>query len=164
MMRAFQCAVVLLAAASAGAANWPQFRGPGGLGLAEGPEPPVHFGPQSNVVWQLATPAGNSSPVIWGYKLFITGHDKTAIETLCIDRTKGTMLWRKSAPSSKFEPAHNLSGPATSTPVTDGNRIFVYFGSFGLLAYDFEGNEQWRMPLTTPVVEFGTGTSPILVG
>src|SRR5207247_11077174 len=57
-----------------------------------------------------------------------------------------------------------LASPASPTPATDGQRVYVYFGSFGLLAYDFNGNELWRKPLNTPVVEFGTSTSPILAG
>jgi outer membrane protein assembly factor BamB len=74
------------------------------------------------------------------------------------------VLWRQAAPASKVEPTHRLGSPATPTPATDGERVYVYFGSFGLLAYDFNGKEQWRKPLNTPVVEFGTSASPILAG
>ena len=63
----------------------------------------------------------------------------------------------------KLEPTHRIGSPAASTPCTDGNSVFVYFGSFGLKAYDFDGNQRWQVPLPAPMVEFGTGTSPILV-
>ena len=62
----------------------------------------------------------------------------------------------------KIESTHRIGSPAASTPCTDGTRVYVYFGSFGVLAYDFNGKEVWSRPLPAPVVEFGTGASPIL--
>jgi len=154
--------VALSVAGSLSAANWPQFRGANGLGIAEGSPPPIHFGPGSNVLWKTQLPSGNSSPIIWGEKIFLTAFDKTKLETLCLHRRDGKVLWRAAAPAAKFEPTHKLGNPATPTPTTDGERIYVSFGSFGLLAYDFAGKEVWRHPLPPPVVEFGTSASPIL--
>ena len=153
----------LLAALPARAASeWPQFRGPGGLGVAGAGQPPVHFGSGSNVLWQTALPSGNSSPVVTGDRIFLTAFDQGRLETLCLDRRDGKILWHRPAPAAKIEPTHNLGSPATPTPVTDGARVFVYFGSFGLLCYDLDGQEQWRHPLSAPVVEFGASASPIL--
>jgi outer membrane protein assembly factor BamB len=157
-------ALLFSIASPARGANWPQFRGASGLGVAEGKEPPTYFGPASNVLWKTTSPPGNSSPVIWGKQLFLTAHDNTKLETLSFDRETGTVLWRRAVPVEKFEPAHKLSGPASSTPCTDGERLYSYFGSFGVIAYDLNGEEKWRVPLPQPVVEFGTGTSPITVG
>jgi outer membrane protein assembly factor BamB len=142
--------------------NWPQFRGPNGSGIAERGDPPIHFGPSSNVLWKTALPSGNSSPSVWGNRIFLTAFDETKLETLCLNRDNGKILWRQAAPTEKFEPTHRLGNPATPTTATDGERVYVYFGSFGLLAYDFEGKEQWRKPLELPVVEFGASASPIL--
>lgn len=144
--------------------NWPQFRGPGGLGVAESGNPPIQFGPDSNVLWKVPLPSGNSSPCIWGDRIFLTAFDKSKLETICLRRSDGAVLWRQTAPATNFEPTHTLGNPATPTPATDGKSVYVYFGSFGLLAYDFDGKEQWRMPIKTPVVEFGTSASPILAG
>jgi outer membrane protein assembly factor BamB len=163
-MKLFSGALALAAMLPCSAANWPQFRGPDGLGLAEGTEPPAHFGLSSNVLWKAALPAGHSSPCIWGNKIFLTGFDGTKLETLCLDRNTGTVLWREAAPTGKIEPAHRIATPASSTPTTDGERVYAYFGSFGLLAYDLNGQELWRVSLPAPMVEFGTGTSPILAG
>src|SRR6185436_5962793 len=110
-------------------------------GIAEGSPPPVHFGPGSNVIWRTALPSGNSSPVLWGDKIFLTAFDKTKLETLCLDRRNGRILWRTAAPAAKFEPTHKLGNPATPTPATDGERVYISFGSFGLLAYDLDGKE-----------------------
>src|SRR5882672_10810337 len=134
-------------ACSAADAHWPQFRGPGGLGVASNANPPIHFGPQSNVVWKIALPSGHSSPIIWGNRIFLTAYSEAKLETLCLDRLNGRILWRQPAPAEKIEPTHRISNPAASTPATDGERVFVYFGSFGLLAYDVAGKEQWRFAM-----------------
>lgn len=145
-----------------GAVQWPQFRGPGGSGIASEGKPPVHFGPATNMLWRTKLPSGNSSPCIWENRIFLTGSDQGKLETLCIDRSNGKILWRQAAPSGKIEHTHALGNPATPTPATDGKRVCVYFGSFGLLCYDFEGKEQWHRALPSPMVEFGTSSSPIL--
>ena len=78
--------------------------------------------------------------------------------------SKQTALWSKLAPTEKLEATHRIGSPAAPTACTDGERVVAYFGSFGLLAYDFAGAELWRHPLPAPVVEFGSSSSPILVG
>lgn len=155
--------LMLVGCLSSGAANWPQFRGEGGLATADS-SAPIHFGPESNVLWKVELPTGNSSPVIWGEKLFLTANSGSALETLCLNRKTGAVLWSARAPVVPIEKTHRIGSPASSTPVTDGKRVYVYFGSFGLLAYDFSGKELWRKPLPAPVVEFGSGASPILAG
>jgi outer membrane protein assembly factor BamB len=127
-------------------------------------KPPVHFNPATNVVWKTALPSGHSSPCIWGDRVFLTGVEQGKLETLCLDRRDGRILWRQPAPAARIEATHRIGSPAASTAATDGQHVYVYFGSAGLLAYDFEGKEQWRHPLPPPMVEFGTGTSPIVAG
>ena len=144
--------------------SWPQFRGSGGLGVAEDADPPVHFSTMENVAWKVALPSGNSSPCIVGDRIFLTAFDQAKLETICLKRSDGKVLWRQPAPCETFEPTHRLGNPATPTPATDGRSVFAYFGSFGLIAYDLEGQEQWRHPLSAPVVEFGTSASPIVAG
>ena len=142
--------------------DWPQFRGPGGLGIGTG-RPPVEFGPEKNVLWKIDVPHGHSSPCILGQRIFLTGLDDGKLVTICLDRADGHELWRAVAPSEKIEPMHRIASAASPTPCTDGKRVYVYFGSYGLLSYDLEGHEQWHVPLPTPVVEFGTGASPLIV-
>jgi outer membrane protein assembly factor BamB len=148
-------------------ACWPQFRGPDAGGLAaDGVKLPLRFGPTRNVLWKTALPDGMSSPCVWGDRIFLTGFDRKArrLETLCVDRSTGAVLWRRTAPESKIEHVHKLSSPATGTPATDGQRVVVYFGSYGLLCYDRTGKELWKKELPTPMTRFGSGTSPVLAG
>jgi outer membrane protein assembly factor BamB len=149
-------------------AVWPQFRGSGGNAVgADGPAYPVAFGKNQNVQWKADLPPGNSSPCIWGSRIFVTGYDKDKrlLETLCLDRGDGRVLWRQTLPAAKLESSlHPANGSATPTPTTDGRRVYVYFGSFGLVAYDFEGKEEWRRPLPMPELMFASGSSPVCAG
>jgi outer membrane protein assembly factor BamB len=163
-VRTLAALLLLLSTSDILAADWPQFRGPGSLGIGEGPEPPVQFGTNANLLWKTSLPAGHSSPCIWGNRIFLTSIENKRLETLCLDRTSGTILWRKTAPTEKIEPAHRIANPAAATCATDGQTVFTYFGSFGILAYDLAGQERWQLPLPPPMVEFGTGTSPLIAG
>jgi outer membrane protein assembly factor BamB len=163
MIRPLLVIVAAIAGAHADEATWPQFRGPGGLGIGSG-KPPVEFGAEKNLLWKAEVPRGHSSPCIWGQRIFLTGFDQGRLVTFCLDRANGKELWRAVAPVEKVEPTHRIGSPASPTPCSDGERVYAYFGSFGLLAYDVSGKELWRKPLPEPTVEFGTGASPILAG
>jgi len=89
-------------------------------------------------------PKGLSAPVVWGDRIFLTGLASNQLLTLAFSTDDGRELWRRVAPAEKIEACHSFSSPAASTPCTDGERVYAYFGSFGLLAYDFAGKEIWR--------------------
>jgi outer membrane protein assembly factor BamB len=146
------------------AANWPGFRGPDADGTSGEEKAPTHFGQSSNLIWKAQVLHGHSSPVTWKGQLFLTGADGNKLSTMCFDCVSGNKLWEQSINVEKLEPVHEANSHATSTPVTDGKRLCVYFGSFGLIAYDLAGKELWRKPLPVPKTFFdqGTGTSPIL--
>lgn len=154
----------MVRAASPFPGNWPQFRGPNCSGVADEAHPPVQFGPDTNLLWKVVVPPGISAPVIWGDHLFLTAFVSNQLVTLAYDVRNGRELWRRIAPAEKIEPCHDFSSPAASTPCTDGERVYSYFGSFGLLAYDFEGKEVWRHPFERLPSQYGTATSPIIAG
>lgn len=149
------------------AGQWRQFRGPNAAGVAaESASPPVEFGPERNLLWKAPLPPGVSSPSVWGDRIFLTAFAKEGnkLETLCLDRGTGEVLWRRDAPAPEIERTHETSSPASGTPAADAERVAVYFGSFGLLCYDYDGNELWRLPTPLPRRRFGSGTSPVLAG
>lgn len=160
--------LVALAAPGSGEAtraeNWPQFRGPHASGVAAEGNFPEHFGPDTNLVWRASVPSGHSSPCIWEDRIFLTGFDDGKLVVLALDRRDGRVLWRHDLPPGVLERGSGNSHPACSTPATDGERVFVYFGAFGLAAYELDGREAWRKPLPTPITQHGTGTSPVLAG
>ncbi|MDB6055388.1 MAG: Pyrrolo-quinoline quinone [Verrucomicrobiales bacterium] len=153
---------LLIAFAMQGAAmaeNWTQFRG-GTLQAVSGHDAPVRF--EVPPSWKITIPAGNSSPIIWEDQLFITGMVSNDLITLCYDTKTGEMKWSQKVTATALEKTHRLGNPATPTPATDGAMVYSYFGSFGVVAYDMEGKAKWEHRLPTPMVEFGTGTSPLL--
>ncbi|MCI0360256.1 MAG: PQQ-binding-like beta-propeller repeat protein [Planctomycetaceae bacterium] len=155
------CASALVAAEPLA---WPQFRGPGGSGVADDQKPPVQIGPEKNVKWKVAAPSGLSSPIVAGDKLVITAFDGGKLYTIAYDRASGKEAWRAQAPAKQIEAYYKEGSPAASTPLTDGQRIISYFGSCGLVCYDLAGKELWKydMPTATTPGDFGTGTSPTL--
>lgn len=156
-------AIAITCPAFAGS-NWPQFRGPDGLSVATGrADTPAEFGPEKNVVWKTPLASGHSSPVLWGARIFLTTFEHGKLFAVCLDRASGCPLWSKEVPVEAIEQTHRIGSPAAATPCTDGERVYFYFGSYGLLVLDFDGAEVWRLPLPLPVNDFGTGASPILV-
>lgn len=154
-------------AADPPAVRWPQFRGDNSSGVAaEGGTYPTEFDSTKNLLWKTPLPPGHSSPCIWGNRIFLTAFDKSTrkLETICLDRTNGQIIWRQPAPADRIEKVHATGSPAVATPGTDGERVYVYFGSCGLLCYDMAGRELWKVPLPMPVTTQGTGASPIVVG
>lgn len=143
---------------------WPQFRGPGGSGVSAEGDVPLAFNQTSNVVWRISCASGHSSLCIWDRHLFYTGVDRKQLFTFCLDRETGKELWRRLAPAASLEKTTSLGSPACSTPATDGACVVSYFGSYGLLCHNFKGELLWCLPLPTPVMQHGTGTSPILAG
>jgi len=147
--------------------NWPQFRGINCSGIAaEDQNPPISFGPDKNVLWKTSLPAGYSSPSIWGDCIFITGIEKEPklLKLFCINRNDGTIRWEEGIAVEEFERTHWVSSPASATPSADGERVYFYFGSYGLLCYDFNGKLQWKLPMPVPGSNHGMGTSPIVTG
>lgn len=142
--------------------QWSQFRGPNGSGVSPDGQPPVQFAPDRNVLWKTATPAGHSSPCVWGDRVFLSGVEEKSLITLALDRATGKELWRQAVAVEKLEEHHKTSNPVTATPAADAERVYVYFGSFGLLAYRHDGQEVWRKPMPTPKNKYGMAASPIL--
>ena len=82
-------ALALVSPALGSSSDWPQFRGPGGLAVADDTEIPTRFGPDENVLWKTAIPAGQSSPCIAGGLVFVTGFEDGKNVAVAIDRASG---------------------------------------------------------------------------
>jgi len=144
------------------AAEWPQFRGPNGSGLCPSCGPlPTEFGPQKNVLWKTELPEGKSSPVLAGDRIFLTASEGNDLITMSLSRTTGKLQWRRSVRAAKREAQHTLNHRAAPTAVTDGKSVFVFFADFGLVAYDFEGQQRWQLPLGPFNSQHGIVASPV---
>ena len=179
---------------AADAPNWPHWRGPDANGSAKG-NPPTTWDAKTNVKWKSAIPGkGSSTPVVWGNKVFVltavdTGRKADAADTpaadpkfpkktnapdtwhqflvLCFDLRDGKELWRKVAaervPHEGHHPSHSY---AAGSPATDGKRLIVSFGSFGVFAYDLDGKLLWNRDLGRMNTRLGWGeaNTPALFG
>src|SRR5439155_13312741 len=107
------------------AEDWPQFRGPHSSGVAvpEGPLP-TDIGPDKHILWKTELPPGHSSPAIVGERIFLTAvRDKEHLETLCLDRASGKILWRVEAPHKTLEPIHGIGSYAQPSPAADSQCV-----------------------------------------
>ncbi len=129
------------------AAEWSQFRGWNATGVMETSSLPVRFGPHRNLVWRASTAPGRSSPVLTRDRIFLSAMEGKRLWVLCLDRSSGELRWKREVPRPRAEVMHRANGPASPTPVTDGSNVYVFFSDFGLISFDAEGRERWRLPL-----------------
>jgi outer membrane protein assembly factor BamB len=144
---------------------WPRWRGPSGQGqVPDGPYPD-RWSASQNIVWRATVAGrGNSSPIVWGDRIFLTtAHDGgQRLSLVCFRRSDGKQLWEAFVPQSGFERGHPKNGHASATPVTDGRRVYASFGSHGLLAVDFDGKMAWHRPVGRIANYHGSAGSPAL--
>jgi len=158
----FLLAVAVHAQQKSSTHEWPQFRGPNGSGVGQTTGLPSEFGPDKNVIWKKTVPTGHSSPVLIQDRIFLTACENEKLLTLCLARKSGDMIWKKEAPRPRKEKLDFRNNPASPTPATDGENVYVFFPDFGMLGYDFGGKELWQLPLGPFDNEYGMGASPII--
>ncbi len=154
-------------AAADPAETWPRWRGPSGQGEVVGTGYVDRWGPEENVRWKVPVPgSGNSSPIVWGDALFLTTAEAAGAKrsVLAFDRATGERLWTTAAPNANPERAYPKNGHASSTPTTDGERVYAYFGNHGLLALDMDGKIAWHKSFGELNAFHGTASSPLLLG
>lgn len=148
--------------------NWPGWRGPRGDGTSEETNIPVAWSFPEDVVWKTALPgAGHASPIVWGDRVFTVAAiaDTEERVLLCLDRKTGHILWQKTALKSPLEDLHRLNSHASSTPLTDGEHIYVSFldgTEMFVAAFDFDGKKLWERRPGVFSSKHGYCSSPIL--
>ena len=140
--------------------TWDQFRGPAGSGVMESAQPPTVI-ESAHLAWKTPLPAGLSSPVIYGNQIFITGCDKSQLFTIALNRRDGRELWRRETPETPLQRVHKANTHASPSALVDAKNVYVYFGSYGLVAYRHDGKELWKRPLEPSKSLYGASSSPI---
>lgn len=171
--------LLLIAAWSAVAEDWRQFRGPEGSGISPSGSPPTKWSAHSGLRWRAALPGpGSSSPIVVGDRVFVTcfsGYSRSTDNPanlqrhlLCFHRHSGNLLWQKDIPAlqpeDRWEGFLTEHGYASHTPVTDGEAIYVFFGKSGVFAFDLDGKQLWQRGVGTQSDDrrWGSAASPIL--
>lgn len=150
--------------------NWPNFRGPEGIGIAYNTNVPAHWDGKSgeNILWKTEIPIdSHNSPIMWGKNIFLSGADRRTQVVFCFDAEKGSIRWQKELndiPGSPENKPKNKdeTGYAASTMATDGTRVFVIFGTGDVACLDFEGNQIWAKNLGVPDNHYGHSSSLII--
>jgi outer membrane protein assembly factor BamB len=161
-----ESAVRMVADEGEGAKYWPRWRGPSGQGLATGSNYVDAWSATQNVLWKTPLPgSGNSSPIVWGDRIFITtAYDGgRRLSVIAYRRADGAKLWVAFAPQGRTDSgAHYKNGHASATPATDGQRVYASFGTRGLLAVDLNGKVVWQRDMGPMDAYHGTAGSPLL--
>jgi len=138
-------AVATVLTASAGAENWPQWRGPFLNGSTSESDLPTTWSKTENVLWMIKMPGpGPSTPIVWEDRIFVTAIEKESRKmwAICLNRADGRELWKHDMGIGFF--AGNGSNSASSSPITDGERVYFFFGTGDLVAFDMDGGIIWQ--------------------
>ncbi len=173
--------------------QWHQWRGPLADGTAPHGAPPIRWDRQTNIKWQVPVPGeGHATPIVWDDRIFLVSAEATSrqIDRLappkqeppggymtrrpthfyrfrvdCLDRETGRIVWQQIASEDlPHEGRHGTNTYASASPTTDGQRLYVSFGSRGLFCYDLDGNLLWQRDLGNMITRrgWGEGTSPVI--
>lgn len=159
--------------------DWPNFRGPDFQSVTTA-DLPLNWDLDQGIRWKSGLPGrGASSPVIHGDRIWLTAYDGFGLSAedpgdfhdlrhhlLCFEKQTGTPLWQREINGThleqKINPELARHGFASSTPVTDGEKVFAYFGVTGIFAFDVDGNPLWQRNLGLETNYFGSSASLLL--
>jgi outer membrane protein assembly factor BamB len=161
------------------AADWPAFRGPQGSGVSDENGLPIRWSATENILWKKELPGpGASSPITVRNRVFITcysgygvgkGGDQQQLRRhlLCLDMKTGEVVWQRDVaarlPETRYSRFIAEHGYASSTAATDGERVYVFFGRTGVLAFDLDGKQLWQAKVGDDRNGWGSGASLVLL-
>jgi len=160
-------------------ANWPAFRGPGGMGISTARDLPTTWSDTENIAWKVPLPgAGASSPIVFGDRIYLTcytgffvpgeeGGSQADLKRhlLALKRTDGSTIWDKLV-AAKLPEEDRIRdhGFAANTPAADADGVYVFFGKSGVFAFDHDGNQKWQADVGSKTHGWGTSASPVIYG
>ncbi|MCA9072027.1 MAG: PQQ-binding-like beta-propeller repeat protein [Planctomycetaceae bacterium] len=168
-MTSWMIVVALFGADLSQTQQWPVFRG-NGQSLTTAKDLPLNWSAEKNIAWKQDLKGyGQSSPVVWGERVFVTsadGKEKENLVIAAVNLTTGQPEWSKSFPASTKIPVSDYVSRSAPTPAVDADRVYAFFESGDLIALDHKGNEVWKRSLKSDYGAFegnhGLGSSPAL--
>jgi len=170
--------LAMSASAALGGEDWMRFRGPNGSATSVDANVPVEWSDTKNMLWKTELPGpGTSSPIVVGGKVYLTcfsGYNETGRaegqmaalkrSLLCFDRKSGKTLWRRDLKVVQPEQdrIRDGHGYASSTPVSDGEGLWVFCGKSGVFAFGLDGSPRWQASVGSKLSGWGSAASPIL--
>ncbi len=144
---------------------WLQFRGPNASGIApNNANPPLHFNPDTNLLWKTPVMPGWSSPCIVNDRIFLSGFGTrdSLLYTMAFDRETGKLLWQDAVVPGDYPDIHPMNSYASPTIASNGKNIYVSFLNYGMIAYDLDGNKSWEYKHEAAIYFYGSANSPII--
>lgn len=174
--------IIMTVSSIAPASDWKCFRGPNGSGLSDEKNLPVSWSETENLKWKIPLSGyGSSFPIVAGERVFVTYYSGYGLDRnnpgdtkdlkrhlLCLDAGSGKVVWQRDVeavlPEDPYRGYIREHGYASNTPVSDGQRVYVFFGKTGVLAYDMDGTQLWQVSVGTNSSNrrWGSAASPIL--
>ena len=154
---------------AAEAARWPQWRGGDGHGIAAGQSLPEHWSKSENVLWRTPLPGrAGATPCIWDDAVFLTSNEGDDLVLVCLGRENGEIRWKKTVTSGNQDARSGEGNSASPSPSTDGEHVWVFFGTGVLACYTCDGEEVWKFNVGDRFgrldIQFGMTSTPVLDG
>jgi outer membrane protein assembly factor BamB len=155
-------------ATTAGAENWPEWRGPQNNGVSGETGLPVKWSPTENVAWKLPLPGpAGATPVVWGERIFLTSAKGEDLVLLCAS-TSGKPLWERKVSTGDKNVRGDEGNSASPSPCTDGKHVWAFMGTGDLACFDVAGKLVWRFNVGDRFgklnIAFGMTSTPVLDG
>jgi outer membrane protein assembly factor BamB len=164
-MRVFALWFGLFAPLVASAENWPRFRGPTGQGHSQATNLPVEWSAEKGIAWKTPLPGeGWSSPIVWNDRVYVTAarNEGRDCHVVALDLATGNVVWDRLVFSQTLKRKEQKNSFATSTPCTDGERIYACFADGSLAAVSLTGDVLWVNRDFPYFSKHGLGASPIV--
>lgn len=160
-----------------------RFRGEHGSGRFSEKGLPAEWSDDQNIAWKCELPGpGSSSPIVLDDKIYLTCYSGYGLSEeepgdpanlkrwiVCVHRPDGTISWKKQVPYSQtpdepYEGRKTLHGFASGTLASDGERLYAFFGTWGVYAFTMEGDMLWRTEVGKGTHSWGSSNSSVLYG
>ncbi len=169
VMLGWLVAVHIVSTTSARADNWPQWRGPKNDGISTEHGLPAKWSKTLNVAWRTPLPGrAGATPCVWGDRIYLTSNEGDDLVVLCIAAEDGAIKWKRTVGSGNQDARAGEGNSASPSPSTDGEHVWVFFGTGILACYTVDGTEVWRLDANerfgTIDIQFGMTSTPVLDG
>ncbi|MBN2319922.1 MAG: PQQ-binding-like beta-propeller repeat protein [Acidobacteria bacterium] len=142
------------------------FRSDGGIAGPGSGHVPDRLDSPEVLRWRTLLDAGHSTPTVCKNRIFLTTFNaaREELATVALSVDSGKALWKRTVPATRIEDFNYQTGSAAqATPACDGRRVYVFFGSYGLICYDLDGKQLWDHRMGPFQDEYGSASSPVLV-
>ena len=163
------CSLLLLQVTLARADNWPQWRGVHSDGISTEKNIPTKWSKSEKIVWRTPMPGqAGATPCIWGDRIYATSAEANDLVLLCLSTVDGKVLWKQKVGEGNQDARAGEGNSASPSPSTDGQHVWVFFGTGAIACYTKDGTEVWKFNVSDRFgkldIQFGMTSTPVLEG